>query len=465
MPSARINIEGSLEEVSYCHTGTALNVSLMRLCRLAFALISIIVAGNAAATPVNDAYRYEDGFGDNTGIDINSTGFVNLGGAQTAKSISNQLISRCFELPQAGGSTFTGWSFAEFTVDNLDRVFTNRLHIESCDGNTNYTTINPPVGTTAIDMAPIVPVSARSVRFRWQVRYWFFGGSRTAAISHWRALGTATGATLLSINPSTTNSNSNADVSFTMGLNSTGATTKNPVLEVDLNEINGTPDIGPGGVGLATDATVCYDVDSDGTAGVPASECKRYRPLEFLSASNGTSGEPADTSNLSQPAQTPATGGFTDGVIRWVLQDLPDAYSGSISVNLHIPKGYIDGKSVAMSARLDYGESSLDGSLNNFQSVATTSPQVSISSTHAGRFQAWSPFGNLGPGAKNIQDTYYLRNPVDQQGSPSDHENTTLTLQVPGSATCIPTFRSVQATARYNWPIAVDAPAVGTPLD
>lgn len=389
----------------FCHTGTPAKLSLKWLCRLALLFVGFWVASYAIATPLNDAYRYEDGFSDNIGIDINSTGFLNLGGAQTAKSLSNQLISRCFQLPPAGGGTFTGWSFAEFTVDNLDLVFINRLHIESCDGNTNYTTLNPAVGTTAVDMAPLVPVSAPSIRFRWQVVYWFFAGSRTAAISNWLALGTSTDATLLSVSPSTMNSNSNSDVSFALGLGSNAAT-KNPILEVDLNAVNGTPGQGAAGLGLATDATVCYDVDNDGVAGVPGTECQRYRPLEFLSASNGTSGEPPDLSGLTQPVQNPATGGFTDGVIRWQLQDLPDAYSGSISVNLHVPKGYIDGKSIAVSAKLNFGETSLDGSLDNFQEIGATSPQVTINSEHAGLIRGWSPYGNLGPGAQNIQDTY-----------------------------------------------------------
>lgn len=449
----------------FCPTGITAILSSKRLCRLALLLVCVAVAAKAAATPVNDAYRYEDSFSDNTGIDINSTGFINLGGAQTAKSISNQLISRCFQLPQAAGGAFTGWSFAEFTVDNLAWVFTNNLHIESCNGNTNYTTLSPPVGTTSVDLAPVVPVTATSIRFRWDLRYWFFGGGRTAAISNWRALGTSTGATLLSVTPSTSSSDSNSDITFTMGLGSNGVTTKNPVLEVDLNAVNGRPDQGPSGIGLATDATVCYDIDGDGAAGVPGTECNRYRPLEFLSASNGTSGEPADTSGLSQPAQVPATGGATDGVIRWVLQDLPDAYSGSISVNLHIPKGYIDGKTIGLSAKLDFGETSVDGLLDNFQVVNATSALVSISSQHAGVVRGWSPFGNLGPGAQNIQDTFYIRNQVSAEGSPSDHENVTLTLQTPSSATCVPTFRRVIASSRNNWPRTVDEPAVGTPLD
>lgn len=419
----------------------------------------------AFAVPVNDAYRYLDAFDDNTGIDLNTTGFINLAGVQTAKSKSNQLISQCFHLPTPAGASFTGWSFAEFTIGNLDQVRTNNLSIESCDGSTSFMTVSPQTGSNAYDLSAVVPQTTTHLRFRWALVYQGGGGARTASITSWRALGTASGASVLNITPSNTSSSSNADISFTLGLSSTGATTRNPVLEVDLTVINGTPDTGPSGIGLATDATVCYDTDNNGTAGIPVSECKRYRPIEFLSASNGTSGEPANLSDLSQPSQTPATNGSTDGTIQWQLQDLPDAYSGSISVNLHIPKGYIDGKTMALSATLNHGETSTNGTLNNFQTITSSSPVINISSEHNSRITAWSPFGNLAPGSQNISDNYYIRNNANQSGSPSDHEHVTVTLNSPASSTCVPDYRSTIVRSKYNWPSHTVAPAVGSPLD
>jgi uncharacterized repeat protein (TIGR01451 family) len=416
------------------------------------------------AAPVNDAYQYEDSFADNTGIDLTSTGFVNLGGSQTAKSKTNELISGCFELPGPVGSVFTGWSFAEVQIDDLTQVETHTLHVESCDGATGYVALSPPVGRTSFDLSGL-PVSASQIRFRWQIKYQGNGGSRTAAISLWKALGTSTGVTGLQITPSAMTVESNSDVAFALGLSSNSVTTKNPLLSVDLNVLNGTPGTGTSGIGLATDATVCYDLNSDGIAGAPDTECQRYRPIEFLSASDGTSGEPVNLSALTQPTQVPATSGPTDGKITWQLNDLPDGYAGSISVNLHVPQGYIDGKKLALAATLEFGETSTDGTLNNYQSVTAQSSDVNVVSAHAGSIRAWSPYGNVAPGAENVYDNYYLRNFVAQNTNPSDHENITVVIDANGASTCVPTFRSATVTSRYNWPATVDLPAMGAALD
>jgi len=426
--------------------------------------LSLAKFGIVAAAPVNDAYRFEDSFSDNTGIDLNSTGFVNPGGSQTANSKHNELISSCIALPGPAGSTFTGWSFAEFTVEDLTQVSTNNLYIESCDGLTSYLSSSPPVGDSSIDLS-VLPVSVSSFRFRWDIKYQGNGGARTAAISQWKALGTTENATILQVRPSATTVDSNSDITFTLGISSNSVATKNPLLSVDLNKINGLPGVGSAGVGLATDATVCYDLNGDGAAGSPGSECQRYRPLEFLSASDGTAGEPADLTALTQPSQVPATGGLTDGVIIWQLNDLPDGYSGSISVNLHVPRGYIDGKQVALAATLEFGETSLDGTLNNYQSVASQSSVVTIESLHAGALRSWSPFGNVAPGAGNIYDNYYIRNLVAQDNNPSDLENITVVIQANNGLACVPEFRSATVSTRYNWPTDLEVPAAGATLD
>ncbi len=426
---------------------------------MASGLLSVV-----RAAPVNDAYRYEDVFADNTGIDLTSTGFVNLGGLQTAKSKNNELISGCFGLPGPAGSAFTGWSFAEFLIADLTQVTTNNLFVESCDGATNYAVTSPPVGTSSIDLSSL-PLSASQVRFRWDLKYQGNGGARTAAISMWKALGTSTGVTGLQVTPSASSVNSNSDITFSLGISSNSVTTRNPLLKVDFNALNGTPGIGSAGLGLATDATVCYDLNNDGSPGIPGSECQRYRPVEFLSASDGTAGEPVDLSALSQPSQVPATSGPTDGEISWQLNDLPDGYAGSISVNLHVPRGTVDGKAVALAATLDFGETSADGALNNFQSIAAQSSAVAINSLHAGTIRAWSPYGNVAPGAENIYDNYYIRNEVAQDNNPSDLENVTVVIEANSASTCVPEFRSATVSSRYNWPINTDLPAVGAPLD
>ncbi len=430
---------------------------------LACCLLSLL--GTVHAAIVNDAYRYDDNFNDNNGIDASTTGFANLGGSQVAKNKTNTLVSSCFSLPPPVNGAFDGWSFAEVVIDNLDLVQTNSLHVESCDGTIDYLTVNPVVGTNAFDLSSNIPASTVKIRLRWQVTYQGNGGLRTAAISNWRVLGTASGVTQLMISPSTTAARSNSDITFTLGLTSVSATTANPVLHIDLNAINGTPDAGIAGVGLATDATVCYDTNSDTVAGQPASECKRYRPLELVSAGNGTSGEPPDLSGLSQPAQQPVTNGMTDGVIRWQLQNLPDGYSGSIAINLHIPKGYIDGKTVAIAATLDFGEHSADGAFNNLQSVSSQSPAVSVASDASAYLRQWSPIGNIAPGVENIYDNFYVRNSADQNSHPSDYENIEVVVQAPASSTCVPTFRSATQHIRYGWPAKISKPAVGAPMD
>lgn len=428
-------------------------------------ILSSLFTFPVQAMPLNDSYSFEDGFRDNTGIDLDSSGFINTGGVQAAKNKSNRLVSRCFQLPQAAGGKFTGWSFAEFSIDNLDQIKKNSLSIESCDGNTSFLTVSPEVGVSAYDLSAAVPPSNTHIRFNWSLVYQGNGGARSVAISSWRALGTSAGTSLISITPSANSTASNTDLSFAIGLTSTGATTRNPILQVDLSAINGSPDTGVAGIGLATDATVCYDIDNNGTAGIPLTECKRYRPLEFLSASNGSNGEPADLSNLSQAVTTPASAAPTDGIIQWELADLADSYNGSVSVNLHIPKGYINGKTIALAATLTHGEVSADGTQNNLQTVSAISPTVTVVSEHNNMLSVYSPFGNLGPGAQNIQDNYYIRNRADQAGSPSDLENTTIKIYSPVTASCVPLYRSTRVNSRYNWPVRLVEPAAGAPLD
>ncbi len=402
---------------------------------------------------VNDAYTYQDSFEDSSGIDLDqTTGFINTGGSMEVTAQNATTSSNCFSLPQPAGGAFQEWSFLDIEVQNLTDVTTNTLEVKDCSDNVLQTETLTE-GINSFDLSSI-PSSSAQIKLVYSVEHSATPGSGASAskLNFWKVFGKSQNITGLSITPNQTSIDNNSTITFNINLSSNGAITQNPVLNISLDDINGDG-ISPG---LAQDATVCYDVNNNGVVENTAEECNFYRPLTFSSASRGPQGE----------TPTTPTEGSRTGNITYNLNNIPDGYSGSATVTLKIPKGYVDGKTLKARARLAFGSVSGDGSFNNEQSVVSESGEVVVNGAINMIAGFGSQYGDLGPGATHIYDYGYIRNSLGSELNGADFENIEVTFTA-ADGSCVPNYagyRIHQYSSTYPYTV-VDEPTVGNPLN
>jgi hypothetical protein len=431
---------------------------------LGLILINFFTIETSIALVINDAYTYQDSFEDSSGINLSeTTGFINTGGTMEATTQSSTLTSNCFSLPQPAGGSFQEWSFLDIEAVDLTDVTTNTLEIRDCSDNVLQTeTLSE--GTNSFDLSSI-PNTNTQLKLVFQAEHSNTpgAGATPAKLHFWEVYGKSQNITSLTVTPNQTSIDNNSTITFNLNLSSNGATTQNPILTLSLDDINGEGDTDTNGngqidLGLVQDATVCYDIDNDGTVETdPAQgECDFYRPIEFSSASNGPNGETPTTPNQ----------GDTTGTITYNLNNLPDGYSGSATVTLQIPKGYVDQKTLRARAELSFGTESNDGNYNNQQAISAESQEVVVEGAVERQMHITSSVNNLAPGSQEVLDYAYLRNLIgNAEENGADFENTTLTIHG-GDGSCIPTFDSIYTYSRLNYPFTIlSQPNPGESLD
>lgn len=408
------------------NAGKKTRMFVMQLCLMSLMIGLLPVLTQAGVT--NDAYSYSDNFEDDTGLNLAESSGVTLTAqglaAETAPALA---VSQCITLPQPAGGVFQGWAFLDLRLSNSGG--TSTLEIQDCSGATLSTVNTLPDGDSSLDLSAI---SVAAIRLQWHAPQ---AGS---ALEFWRLFGRAEGVTSLAVTPNTLTPDAGDTITFTIDVASSGATTRNPALRFSLDDINGlhTPEVDDG---LAEDAEVDYG------SGVNA-----YRPLEFMSASAGPNGEVPTT-----PAD-----GATEGEIVWHLDDLSDGFADNVTVTLRVPKGYINGKTLAARAELEHGNSS--GGCENQMSEEETSELATVNAVYTPLQSAYTPYSNVGPGATNIYNRYFIRNNLFREINPSDLEDITVTIT--GIGDCTPLFRRIYGYNR-DYPFQViSTPAVGAPI-
>jgi hypothetical protein len=424
--------------------------------RTCFGLLFLIVLlGNftvVKAAVINDAYTYQDDFSNSNGIDLGgTTGFINTGGAMLATQQIARVSSNCFSLPQPIGGTFQEWSFLDVEVADLGDVTTNTFEVRDCLDNVLQTETLAE-GINSIDISSI-PNTNTNIKLVFQAEHTGVPGAGVTGVSlnEWEVYGKADGVTILNIQPTQSEIDSNSTITFNIEIGSTGAVTPNGVLTVSLDDINGDG-INPG---LAEDATVCYDVNNNGVVENTAEECRMYRPLEFQDAANGPNGE----------IPTMPAVGATTGTVSWDLNDILDGYSGSTSVTFTVSKGYVDGKTLKARVKLEYGTVGNSGSVDNVQTIVKDSGEVVVNSALSKKINRYSALSNFGPGAEDAWDYFSVFNDLGSQENSSDFENITITIHA-GNSTCIPTYDSKLINIANNYPYTIiQKPVAGSIFD
>lgn len=409
-------------------------VTRTRMLILHLGLMSLMLGLFPALTQAgvtNDAYSYIDDFEDETGLNLAETvGFSVSGGALTAEAASATAVSRCITLPQPAGGAFAGWAFLDVITANLSGA--NTLEIQECSGSV-LAAVALTDGANSVDLSA---VSVPGIRLHWTAN------QVGAQLLGWQAFGRAEGVTTLAAAPNAATVDAGETITFTLDIASSGAITRNPVLRFSLNDINGlhTPGLDDG---LAEDAEVDY-----------SSGVKSYRPLEFVSASNGPNGE---------VPTTPAAGA-TSGEIVWRLNDLSDGFADNVTVTLRVPKGYVNAKTLAARAELEHGNTSSSAAFDNQMQDEDESPLVSVHAVYTFIHGFYTPYSNLGPGATNVYDSPRIYNNLPPESSPSsDTEDVTFT--VTGIGSCSPLFRNLTVVnqSSYGYDI-IHTPEVGLPI-
>lgn len=399
-----------------------------RICLVSALLL--ITPAIVQAGVFNDAYSYEDKFEDDTGLNLAETrGFMVTGGVLEAEKAPAVAMSHCITLPQPDGGTFLGWSFLDLSLADVGGT-PNTLEVQDCSGSTLLMVNDLPDGENSIDLSAI---SAPAIRLKWTVN------QVGAKLNFWKVYGKAEGVTTLAVVPNTTTPDAGDTITFTIDIASSGALTRNPELRVSLEDINGLNT--PGDTGLAEDAEVDY-----------GSGVNEYRPLEFVSASNGPNGE--------MPV-TPAPGA-TAGEIVWNLNNLSDGFADNVTVTLRIPKGYINGKTLEARAVLVHGILSFSGAYNNQMNEEETSAIATVNAVNAPYQSPSTAYPNVGPGTTNVHDAYLIYDTLWAEANPfSDIEDVTFTIT--GTGTCEPLFKRISINSLYPYQI-LNTPDVGTPI-
>ncbi|MDM8539840.1 isopeptide-forming domain-containing fimbrial protein [Desulfococcaceae bacterium HSG9] len=376
-------------------------------------VFAVLLTAPAVVCGGNDAYSYKDYFENSLGLDMDAShGFAISDGKIVSYAADAKAVSECIRLIQPAGSTFLGWSCLQIDLENPGGD--NSLAVQTCDDGSNLKTVNNLItGNNTVDLSDINP-DETEIRLEWST-------SQTGAkADSWKVYGEADGATVIDVVAGTDTPNVGDTITFTIPLASSGAVTHDPVLRFSLDDINGlhTPDIDDG---LAEDAEVDY-----------GSGVNSYRPLKFVSASNGPSGEvPADLAS-----------GAVSGEVVWKLKDMTDGFSDNVTVTLKIPRGYINGKTLSAQATLEHG------ACDKRMTLEATSAPVTVKSVPGQYEWPWASSGNLGPDANNIVDTYLVGNTLPHDANKSDVENVTFTIT--GIGDCTPLFSDIDVWDPYH---------------
>jgi uncharacterized repeat protein (TIGR01451 family) len=443
LPCAKVQ-----EYLSRKHPQLPNNYALLGFAIIVIFVVLSLVDLEFAQASDQDGYFYSNNFTDALGINNSQTqGFTNMGGYYEATLQDAVITSTCISLPQSENSGFDEWSFLEIELSHLDDVDVNSLTIEDCAGNellaTPFTNISS--GVTSFDISSI---SSSEIVLKYNVEHNGVIPSTTlpSRLVEWAVYGKSTGITNLTVVPNTTSVDSGETVTFNLEVSSSIATTVSPVLEIDLESLNGDGLT----VGTSEDSTVCYDTDGSGVAGDdPTAECQMYRPLELVSVGNGPNGEVATHPGI----------GSTQGTITWNLQSIPYGTSINIPVTFRVPKGYIKGKYFYLQASLTHGESSANGLLDNYMVVtADSSNNKTYVNSVESTFNVYSPFGAVGAETENIRDSCY--NNDNRNAHPSDVEH--VTVKVYNTGSCDVGYNSVSlSNVSNNTSRIVAEPAVG----
>jgi choice-of-anchor C domain-containing protein len=430
-----------------------------RLLVLLLPVLLLVVAYVRAqsAGVVNDAHSYIDEFNDNTGIELpSSSGFQNFGGRLDATAATMTVVSNCFALPQPAGGTFDRWLFAEIGLANLTSVTSSSLQVQTCAGAVLATFANPAAGTRSYDISSTAGTTP-SIRFVYTATHSGVpgGGVVPARLDFWRAYGQASGAVQVTVVPSRTSAGHNDAVTMSLNISTNGAVARNAVLTFSMDDING---LAANGSAVAPDDGLNEDAEADyGNGG----GLRVYRPVTLNNAGNAPDGSP--------PTSTVA--GNNRGTLSWALGNLPSGYTGTVSVTLRVPIGFVNGRTFAARARLSHGAvpvNALPG-LQTTQTAVGTSPTVSVSGNSNWIQTSYSPFSNVAPGATGVWRDFrpYLSTFAT---SGMDAENARVTIEF-DRGSCTPIFRSfviqnappAEFTHRLVSAPAANAPAT-TPL-
>ncbi|MFN0078819.1 MAG: TIGR02597 family protein [Prosthecobacter sp.] len=401
---------------------------------IALSLLLLLLPNQAAAQtgPYNDAYTYSDSFTDNGGVDLAATtGLTNFGGYLGATATNATAVSGVFTLQQPSGGTFTRWTFADVELGQLNNVSANTLEVLSSTGQVLLTRNNLTSGFNSIDLTG-VPATNVSLKLRWTVTHTGtpgVGGVAGARLLSWRAVGESEGITQFSITPAAATVNSGSTINFNISIASNGAVSKAPVVRFSLTDINGLDALGNA---VAPDDGLAQDAEADYGSGI-----RKYRPLTLVSAANAPAGE---------QAVGPAAGAVS-GELVWTLADLPSGFNGTIPVTLQVPKGYINGKTIAARARLEHGlapaaaVTGVSGRSTRTQTSVTV-PVVSVQGFT--QYRTSTP-ANVLPGATGIVQQVGFYNPLEGSANAGDAEEVTVTLQA-YHGTAAPIFKALSTT-------------------
>lgn len=369
----------------------------------------------------NDAYSYEDDFQNALGLDMTvdkTNGFAVSDGKLVSNVAGATAVSKCISLTQPNGSSFEGWSCLKISLEDAGEA--NTLYIETCKGE-DLKTVAIYTGDNTIDLSKI---NADTIRLKWETQ------KKRARADSWKVYGKAQGATTIDIFPDTIEPKAGDTVTFTIRMASSGAKTRNPVLRFSLDDING---------GLAEDAA--------------------YRPLAFVSASNGPNSEAPKMIIDDKEVPIDQAAGVTSGVVIWHLQDMPDGFSDNVSVVLKIPRGYMNGATLGTRATLDHGLSFGACSIRMIE--AATSELVTVNSQNGQVQVAYTPFTDVGPGAISIFDRYSTYNRLQPDANHSDVEDVTFTIT--GIGDCTPLFNRIDVSNPYPYQVQ-STPEKGMPI-
>ncbi len=379
------------------------------LCLALAALLFLPAVGQSEV--FNDAFSHEDNFNDSNGLDPGGTvDFSVVGGVLTSDSSSAVAVSECISLPQPVGGSFVSWT--HLMIDVAEAGSRNELEIQDCSGTPLLPSVSDlPEGVTCIDLSPI---AIASIRLVWRV------DSTGAALNAWGVYGISDGAVNIDIVPGSSEVNAGDTITFAVWVSTSGAVAKDCVLRFSLDDINGLHTPG-------TDDGLAEDAENDYGDGV-----KICRPAEFVSATTGPGSIMPATPDVGEDS----------GVVEWPLGDLSDGFTDSVSVTLRVPKGYINGKTLASRAVLEHGVSC--GPYTNRMTEELVSSSVEVRSYSSFVVAPYSPYPALGPGASGVYDSYYLRGDITTPSvveHPSDIEDITIIIyEKEGTGYCTPVF-------------------------
>lgn len=369
-----------------------------------------------------DALSHRDTLEDGAGLELLAThGFIAEPSGYRANGANARLVSRCLSLPQPSGAQLTAWSFLDLNLRDLGAAIAT-VAVEDCAGVPLIGPSPLSEGCNSLDLSGLDAIARPNLRLVVQV------SGPGPLVDDWAVHGRSSGLSILSVVPSDPEVDSGGTISFAAALSASGLALESAEVHFDLQAINDLGDNNDDG--LATDAEEDY---GDGL--------RSYRPLTFVSAGAGPSGE------------APATplAGADSGAIAWDLQDLPAGWAGALSFTLAVPRGYVDGKTVAARAELTLGARSACGIYDNRHTFSVTSPTVTVRSVDGSFLETGSDTSFVGPGAQGIQLLSYWRNSVAAWSNPSDREGVDFLISSVGD--CTPTFAEHEVLEDGDWPI------------